>query len=256
MAWPTLAGVMVVATVAFCVGACLLGGAGIFVLLNLGDYKALRTLRRLRPQPVGARTSGRVALEGLTEYGSAGRQTAPVSGADCAWFHVRLIREPRRGWTSSDDPDHDLLLDFSSPAGFTLAGRGGRVPVDLGVLDHADTEGAPVAVRTTLVHKRSAPVAMPAVVDRAIVEDLRKGERLTLTETRVPRGAEVFALGRLSRDRFKRSLAGLTVFTTARRDRVIAAREDGLKLGIEIVAGFGVVGLILAGGGAGCLMSL
>ncbi len=245
---------MVVATVAFCVGACLVGGAGIFLLLNLSDYKALRTLRRITPTPIGAATGGRVALEGGTEYGTAGRQTAPVSGADCAWYHVRLIREPRRGWPSSDDPDHDVLLDVESPGGFSIAAPSGRLPVDPGILDHPNREGAPVPVHMTLVHR---PDPLPPVVAREFVDDLRKGEKLTLTESRVPRGVDVFALGRVARGgEFKQSLAGLTVFTTDSRERMIAAREESIKLGAKLVAGFGLAGLILAGGGAGYLVAL
>ncbi len=247
---------MVVATVAFCIGGCLLGGAGIFLLLNVGDYQSLRTLRRLRVRSVAQAGGGRVAVEGHIEYGPAGPQTAPVTAEQCAWFHVRLIREPSRHYTSSDDPDHDVLLDFSSPGGFTLADHSGRVPVDPALLDVLNTTGPSVAVHTKIMHKRSKPETLPPVVPREIVDDLRKSERLTLTETRVPRGAQVFALGRLSNGELKRSFAGLTVFSSNSRDKVIASRKDDIGLGARMVVGFGLAGLILAAGSAAYLTTL
>ncbi len=247
---------MVVATVAFCVGGLLLGGAGIFFLLNLGDHRALRTLRRVEPSPIGSRGSGRVALEAQTEYGPAGRQTGPVTGADCTWFHVRLIREPTRQFSGSDGPDEDVLLDFSSPQGFALADRQGRAAVDPAILGHPYSQEPRVTVTTTVVHKRSSPDALPPVVPREIVDGLRKSERLTLTEVRVPRGLPVFALGRLAGNGLTRSRAGLTVFTTDSRDQTMAARRESIGTGAKLTAGFAVAGLILAGGGAGCLMTL
>jgi hypothetical protein len=248
---------MVVATVAFCIGALLIGGAGIFLLLNLGEHRALRTLRRIVPSPIADRSGGRVALEGRTEYGPAGRQVGPVTGEGCAWFHVRLIREPRRGYTRGDEgPDHDLLLDFSSPAGFALADHSGRVPVDPALLSHPDLPGARVPVTTTLVHRHKKPVTLPPVVAPEFLNDLRRGEYLTLTETRVPRGVDVFALGRLDKGELKRSRPGLTVFTSDTRDKAIAARREGIAVSNRIIVGFSLVGLVLAGGGAGCLTTL
>ena len=248
---------MVVATVAYCIGGCLIGGAGIFILLNLGDHRALRTLRRVVPSPLLARTSGRVAVEGRTEYGPSGRQVGPVTGEDCVWFHVRLIREPAR-WQSSGetDPVYDVLLEFSSPGGFTLADHSGRIPVDPAILDHPYPMEPGVKVKTTLEHGPKAPRTLPPVVPRDLVDDLRKNERLTLTESRVPRGVQVFALGRLARGELKKSRAGVTVFTTKTRDQVIAARRDGISLNNRIIVGFALLGLALAGGGVGYLATL
>ncbi len=247
---------MVVATVAFCLGGVLLGGAGIFVLLNLGDYRALRTLRRMTPVALSSVRGGRVAVQARTEYGPSGRHLAPVTGEDCAWFHVRLIREPSRHYVGSDDPDHDVLADFTSPDGFALADPSGRVPVDPAVLDISDVAGPRVPVTTTLEHRLKAPIALPAVVPREVVDDLRKSERLTLTEVRVPRAVPVFALGRVSRGQFKRSLAGLTAFTTSGRERVIAGLEDSIRHVSRVIVVFALAGLVLAGGGAGYLTTL
>lgn len=244
---------MVVATVAFCIGALLIGGAGIFLLLNLGEHRALRTLRRVVPGPA---RPGRVALEGRTEYGPSGRQAAPVTGEDCVWFHVRLIREPSRQYSGSDAPDHDVLFDYSSPGGFALADPGGRIPVDPAILDHPYPMEAGVAVKTTIVHKRKAPRPLPPVVSREIIDDLRKSERLTLTESRVLRGVPVFALGRLSGGVLKQSRAGLTVFTTDTREQVIATRKDGISVSNRVMVVFVLAGLALAGGGAGYLNTL
>ncbi|MBL7261549.1 hypothetical protein [Paractinoplanes lichenicola] len=252
-----LDGVMAVATVAYCLGGLLIGGSGIFFLLNLGDLRALRTMRRVPVIPAATQQrSGRVALEGRTEYGPAGRQRAPVSGEDSAWFHVRLIREPSRHYAGSDDPDEDVLLDFSSPDGFALADHSGRVPVDPAIFGYPFIVEPRVPVVTTIVHKRSAPRSLPPVVPRAIADDVRKNERLTLTETRVPRGVAVYALGRLSGGTLTRSRTGLTVFSTDNRDQVIAARRDSIALGTKMTVWFAVAGLLLAGGGVGYLTTL
>ncbi|MBM2620453.1 hypothetical protein JIG36_33580 [Actinoplanes sp. LDG1-06] len=247
---------MAVATVAFCVGGLLVGGSGIFFLLNLGDLRALRTMRRVAVVPAANPGGGRVAFEGRTEYGPAGRQFAPVSGQDSAWFHVRLIREPTRQFATGDGPDYDVLLDFSSPDGFALADHSGRAPVDPAILGYPFFTEPRVHVETTVVHRKSAPRTLPPVVLREIVDDVRKNERLTLTETRVPRGVAVYALGRMSGGKLTKSRTGVTVFSTDSRERVIAARQADISLGIRLTLGSAVTGLVLAGAGVGYLTML
>ncbi|MBU2670150.1 hypothetical protein KOI35_42280 [Actinoplanes bogorensis] len=224
--------------------------------MNLSDLRAMRTLRRLLPTPVHQNTGGRVALEGHLEYGPSGRQYAPVSGADCAWYHVRLIREPTRQFAKGDDPDEDVLLDFTSPGGFALADRSGRVAVDPAILGYPYFKESRVPESVQIVHRRASPRTLPPVVPREYVDDLRKSERLTLTEIRVSRGPRVFALGRMSSGTLKKSRAGLTVFSTDSRDQVIAKRREDIAIGARMVAGCVLAGLVLAGGGAAYLMSL
>ncbi|GLW27871.1 hypothetical protein Areg01_08110 [Actinoplanes regularis] len=232
--------VVTVATIGLCLSALLVGGAAIFVLLHLGNHRELRTLRRVRPVPIASWGRGRVAVEARTEFGPAGRQTGPVSGADCAWYHVRLLREPSR--RSSDD-SHDVLLDITAPGRPAITDSSGRVPVDPGRLEHPLHSDPAATESTRIVYRRSDPVPLPAVVPPDIVEGLRRSETLELTEVRLPRGVEVFALGRATADGLVPSY-----FTTRTRAEAIAARIDDLGLGRRLIVGFGLCGVLLAGG--------
>ncbi|MBB4744226.1 hypothetical protein BJY16_007685 [Actinoplanes octamycinicus] len=237
-----------VATIGFSVGALLVGGAGIFFLLHLGDRREARTLREVHPAPIGSWDGGRVAAEARTEYGHAGRQVGPVSGADCTWYHVLLVREPSR--RSSDD-SHDVLLDITAPGWPAIADASGRIPVDPRALGEP-LRSDPAPIETTRVsYRRSAPVRLPAVVPPDIVDGLRQSERLELTEVRLPRGVDVFALGRTTAD-------GLVpaYFTTRTRAEALAARLDDLALSRRLIAGFGLTGLLLAGASVVVLRTL
>ncbi|MFI1988916.1 hypothetical protein [Actinoplanes sp. NPDC020271] len=237
-----------IATIGFCLGALLLGGAAVFLLLHLGTIREARTLRRVTPSPIGSWGRGRVAAQARTEYGTAGPQVGPVSGEDCVWYHVRLTREPSR--RSSDD-SHDLLLDISAPAWPAIADATGRVPVDLDRLD-GRLRADPAAVETTtVVYRRSAPVPLPAVVPPDIVDGLKKNEVLELTEARLSRGVEVFTLGRAGGE----GLAPVW-FTTHTHAEVLAARADDLGLGRRLIVGFGLAGLLLAGASVAVLLAL
>jgi hypothetical protein len=252
--------VMVVATVAFCVGGLMAGGAGIFFLLMLGDIRALWTLRRVPVAPVTAR--GRVALEATLDYGAAGRQVAPATGEDCTWYRVTLIREPSRDVATGDGPDHDVLLEITSPAWPALADSSGRAPVDPRLLDHPRAlfdpiQTEPRAVLTSdLEYRTSKPVPMPRIVPPDVVSGLRESELLRLTEVRAPRGVKVFALGRLSGSGLRPSRAGLTLLTTDSRDEVIAARRASIGMGGGLTVWFGLIGLLLAAGSAAWLLTM
>lgn len=243
--------VMTVATVALCIGMLLVAGSAIFLLLILGDLRALWTLRRLHPVPVGG-ARGRVALEGVTEYGPAGRQVAPVTGEDCAWYRVTLLREPARYTPSGESgPDHDLVLEVESPGWLTLAGQGGRIPVDprlaapSRLLFDPIMTGSPAWTVTRLEHSLATPVPLPPLAAEA-AGDLRKSERLHLTEVRVARGLPIFALGRAGRKGLTPSRAGLTVFTPRSRAEVIAARREDVRTGRTAVVWLILIGLLLA----------
>jgi hypothetical protein len=251
---------MVVATVAFCIGGLMVGGAGIFFLLVLGDLRALWTLRRTPLTPVTAR--GRAAVEGTLEYGRAGRQTAPATGEDCTWYRVTLLREPTRDLATGDGPDHDVLLEITSPSWPSLADAAGSVPVDPRLLDHPRAlfdplQTEPRAVLTIdIEYRTSKPVPMPPIVPPDVVRDLRANERLRLTEVRVPRGVKVFALGRLTPTGLRPSRAGLTLLTTDTRAEVLAARRESIGMGGRLAVWFGLIGLLLAGGSAAWLLTM
>ncbi|MEU8661205.1 hypothetical protein [Actinoplanes philippinensis] len=241
---------MTVATVALCLGLLLVAGAGIFVLLILGGLRELWTLRRLRPATIGAR--GRVALEGTTEYGAAGRQTAPASGEDCTWYRAILIREPSRALSHGEGPDHDVILESESPVWPALADRLTRVPIDprlvsprRGLYDPLMSD-PPVYVVTEYEHSHADPADLPAIVPADVIAGLRRSERLRLTEVRVPHGRPVFAVGRTTRRGLLPSRAGLTVFTTDTRAAAIARRRDDIRVGGAAVVWLTAIGLVLA----------
>ncbi|MEU4560687.1 hypothetical protein AB0F72_20100 [Actinoplanes sp. NPDC023936] len=248
---------MVVATTMFCLGGILAGGAGIFLLLALGDLRALWTLRRTSVTPVTAR--GRVAVEGVTEYGTAGPQLAPVTGADCAWYRVTLLREPSRGDAGAD---HDVLLEITSPSWAALEDASGRVPVDPRLLDHPRTLRDPgqnepsVSITTEIEHRPAQRARLPRIVPPDVVRDLRRSEHLRLTEVRVPRGAKVFALGRATPTGLLPNRAGLTLLTTDSRAEVIAARRDAIGTGGRLALWFGLIGLLLTAGSAAWLSTM
>jgi hypothetical protein len=226
-------------------------GSAIFLLLVLGDLRALWTLRRLRPVPIGG-ARGRVALQGVTEHGSAGRQIAPVTGEECAWYRVTLLREPARYTPSGESgPDHDVVLEVESPAWLTLTDRDQRIPVDPRLVapsrllfDPVMTDSPAYAV-TRLEHSLAKPVPLPPLAAEAAA-DLRKSERLHLTEVRVPRGRQIFALGRAGRRGLTPSRAGLTVFTPKSRAEVIAVRREDVRVGRTAAAWLILIGLLLA----------
>ncbi|WP_433789517.1 hypothetical protein [Actinoplanes sp. CA-252034] len=251
---------MTVATVALCLGILLVAGAGIFVLLILGDLRALWTLRRLRPSPIGSR--GRVAVEGTTEYGTAGRQIAPATGEDCTWYRLILLREPSRAFSHGDGPDHDVILESESPAWPALADRLTRIPVDprlvsprRALYDPIMTD-PPAYVVTELEHSHAEPVPLPPIVPTDVIDGLRGSERLRLTEIRLPHGTEVFAVGRTTRRGLLPSRAGLTVFTTDDRATTIATRRSDIRVGGSAAVWLTLIGLVLAVPSAFYLLTL
>jgi hypothetical protein len=241
---------MTVATVTLCLGILLVAGAGIFVLLILGDLRALWILLRLRPSPIGTR--GRVALEGTTEYGAAGRQIAPVTGEDCTWYRVLLLREPSRAFSTGDGPDHDVILEAESPSWPALTDHSRRIPVDPRLVSPSRAlydpimSGTPAYTVTELEHSRAKPVPLPAIVPTDVIDGLRKSERLHLTEIRVPRGRPVFAMGRVTTRGLLPNRTGLTVFTTDSRATTITTRREDVRIGGTAVVWLTVIGLLLA----------
>lgn len=231
-------------------GICLLIVAGISVLFWLGDLNADRVIRRTGPTPVGSWRpgAGRVAAEGITDFGPAGRLVGPVSGEVCAWWQVTLTRRPSRGW--SEDA-YDELLDLTSPGLPAFSDHSGRVLLDRRVFDE------PRVVQKTIkfVHRGAAPDALPAIVPAEVVRDLRRGETLDLTEFRLPYALEVFALGRIVGPPGTLSKAGgeLTVFAAGGREQVISGRRNDLATGRWMIRGFTVTGLIVTAVGAGLL---
>lgn len=245
-----LTNVLALMTVLLCFGVLLIAGALLFLVVRFSGQWALFNLRRHVPLPIGSvRVRSRVAVEGRTEYGSAGRQVGPVSGQDCAWYHVRLVREPTRNLGTGDGEDYDVLLDLTSPAWPALADPTGRIAVDPRMfnLPARQEPVATVAVRLT------DPALMPPVVPREIIDGLRRGERLELSEVRLPRGRDIYALGRPHDGALVPSRGTLSVFTTDSRAKVLADRVEDVKVALGAALVMLVTGAVLTGGSAAAL---
>jgi hypothetical protein len=242
--------VQALVTVLFCLGVLLLAGALLFLAVRFANQWALLTLRRRVPVAIGAAPGrGLVAIEARTEYGPAGRLVGPVSGHDCTWYRVLLVREPARRAGRGDGPDHDVLLDLRSPAGPALADPTGRLAVDPRMFEGAAGREQPVTETVRLID----PASMPRVVPRDVVEDLRPGERLTLTELRLPRGRDVFAVGRPAGGVLVPGRGSLSVFTTESRAKVLADRAEDVKVALGGALVMLLAGAVLTGGSAAAL---
>ena len=245
-----LTGVLALMTVLLCLGILLFAGALLFLVVRFSGQWALLTLRRLAPTPIAeAHGHKRVAVQGRTEYGTAGRQIGPVSGHDCTWYRVTLVREPARGPGTGDDHDYDVLLDLSSPAWPALADPTGRIAVDPRLLAPPARQ-EPLATETL---RLTDPAFMPAVVPREVIDDLRRGERLTLSEVRLTRGRDIFALGRPHDGALGLSRGTLSVFTTDSRAKVLADRVEDVKVALGAALVMLLAGAVLTGGSAAAL---
>jgi hypothetical protein len=245
-----LTDVLALMTVLLCLGVLLVAGALLFLAVRFSRQWALLTLRRHPPAAIGDVLSrGRGAVEGRTEYGPAGRQTGPVSGQDCTWYRVTLVREPHRGLGTGDGTDHDVLLDLSSPDWPALADPTGRIAVDPRMLDLPGRQEplATEAVRLT------DPASMPPVVPRDVIDDLRPGERLTLSEVRLPRGRPIFALGRPADGVLAPGRGTLSIFTTDSRAKVLADRAEDVKVALGAALVMLLTGAALTGGSVAAL---
>ncbi|HEX3790859.1 MAG TPA: hypothetical protein VHW44_23555 [Pseudonocardiaceae bacterium] len=69
------------------------------LLLKAGGNRARRITRRTPPTPIGGWRAGRAraAAVGRTTHGPSGPYLAPVSGVECAWYAIQVVRIPARG---------------------------------------------------------------------------------------------------------------------------------------------------------------
>ncbi|MEV6342941.1 hypothetical protein [Actinoplanes sp. NPDC051851] len=249
-------------TLAACAGFLLLGGAGIFLLLNLADRRAVRLLRRVPPAPIasivpaalatpavagtvqaGSRpvSRGRFAAEGVTAPGPAGIQIAPVSGDECAWYSVRLTREPSR---RDSDLSQDLLLEASAPDRPALLDATGRLPLSPALVCRPPEHPVPYVV-TRLTYRTSAPVPLPALVPPDVVAGLRRSESLVLTETRLPLALPVFVSGRLTPDGLDLPRSGPAFCTTRPYTELHTALRADITLATRLILGSTALGTLL-----------
>src|SRR5262245_44780000 len=86
------------------------------VLLHAGARRSRRLIERTPVTPLGEVRPGgrRVAVAGTTAYGESGRYIGPISGADCAWFRVEMVRRPSRLFSGGDSGE-DVLFREAAP---------------------------------------------------------------------------------------------------------------------------------------------
>ncbi|GIH09227.1 hypothetical protein Rhe02_72940 [Rhizocola hellebori] len=147
----------------------------------------------------------RTAIAGRTAAGPEGSLTAPLSGAACVWFKVRV-----ESWQANADPHHrrtvcllrrGIIFSVLSPAGPRLVSA-----------DVIRAEGPPVTAIVETVRVKRPPTRdeaplLHALVESGLVESSELGRRAHLfdelvwetTEAFLPPGANVSVQGRLDR---------------------------------------------------------
>jgi hypothetical protein len=259
---PYLDVVVTFMTAVFGIGGFMLIASFAMFLMKFGSRRVYRKVAGTRPTALGSwrRGTAWVAATGVTDYGPAGPQVGPVSGEDCAWYRIEVVRTPSR--KSDDRTGQDLRGEVTAPSWPTLTDSSGRVVIDPRVLvktlaigDSAATERA-----GTFAGARFGS-GVPAYVPAKMVGKLRSYEDLHLTEVRLPIGREVYALGSV-----RGVLAGLpvlapgrwgvTVFTTDDRDQVRTRRAENAAAAHTVMRAVGVLGLVMTAGSAGVLYLL
>jgi hypothetical protein len=244
--------VVTVASFVLLFGLFLLIAAFVMFLLGSGARRAHRTIAGTVPAPLDTWRSGPVAANAVTDYGPGGPQTGPVSGEQCTWYRVEVVRSPSR--TSDDRTGQDVLghLMSGSPA---LADESGRVVVDPRVLVRALGSGHPVGTERsgTFAGARFAN-AVPDYA-RAMVGKLRSYEEIHLVELRLPRGRKVFVAGSVRAGGrgpavLTPNRGDATVFTTDSRDQVLDGLAKTGSAGAMLLRWFGVAGLVATIGSA------
>ncbi len=226
-------------------GVFLLVAATVMFLLASASAREYRTVVAAVPGPLAGR-AGLVAATGVTAYGSHGPQVGPVSGADCAWYRIEVVRSPSRG--SDDRTGSDVFGHFFSPGRAALTDGSGTVSIDPRVLERTLHSGLPAGT------ERSGTTAgpdVPGYVPRGLVGRLRSYEQIQLTEIRLPAGREIFAVGAVRGGDLTKGRAG--VFTTSSRDEVVAKLSHDRSSTQALTRAFGVVGLLAVLASAGML---
>src|SRR5882724_8824368 len=116
------------------IGGFMLIASAVMFLLRSESRRAYRRIAGTPPTALASWRSGTpwVAAAGVTDYGPGGPQVGPVSGEDCTWYRIEVVRSPSR--KSDDRSGEDTLGAFFSPSSPTLTDPSGRVAIDPGVL--------------------------------------------------------------------------------------------------------------------------
>jgi hypothetical protein len=241
----------VVAALVLLVGVCMVGVTGIFALISIGNLRWARRLRRTVPSPIGSWRGGTVSTEAVTEHGTAGPQVGPLSGEDCAWYEMTIVR------LNNSENRSDVRIDAGkSPAWPVLADSSGRVTIDPRLLTdrfgETRRDNAPSALLASTeewVRRRRATAPPPFWVTPDLERSSGYGDQLLIRELRLPRGREVFAIGRSSGGSLRSGLV-----TPERWADLITAKEDDLRLMTRTIPAFFGLGLVVAAGGFGLLL--
>jgi hypothetical protein len=239
----------VVASGILCLGFCMVLVTGILAAISVGNLRLARRLRRTVPTPIG--TWGRrgvVSAEAVTEYGPAGPQTGPVSGEDCTWYEltVVLLFDIEEGASSHVDGG-------TSPAWPTLADGTGAVTIDPRLLTEKWGSGRGTVLETSSTeYVRERGADPPWWVPRGIARNLSIGDRVALREARLPRGREVFAMGRVRKGSLGPGPHAMV--TPSHWADLIRETEDDLGFMAKAIPAFIVLGTLIGAGGLGLLL--
>jgi hypothetical protein len=248
--------VLTIAVLALMLGACLLIAALTSLLLKASGTRQRRLVTRTPVTPLGQLRSGmsRVAAVGTTAYGPDGPVTAPVSGEQCAWFRLRLIRSPSRH--KDEVGGEDVLLERLARTVPALTDASGTVPIDPRILTEPPNLDDPVVTEQTVrLLSRDSAAEWASLIPANLIEDKRGHETLQLWETRLPAGKRIFVLARTGRGPVLEP-AGFTVFTTDDAEAVRGRRQERITSASHLIRFLGVSGLVIIALSVGALFLL
>jgi hypothetical protein len=241
-----------VGALALLLGSCLLIASATSLVLKAGANCSRRLVERTTITPIGTWRpgKGRVAALGTTAIGPGGPVVGPVSGIECAWFAVQLVRTPSRSQAETVPP-HDVLVNVSSTMPPALADSSGSVLIDPVLLTEAPNLDDPIVTDVTvrLVYS-SLPNPAPSVIPRKLIDDTRSGESLGVVETRLDPGRQAYALG--SAGKYKGSVmlkpprrGNFSVLTADERSTVLARRRANAQKARSLAITLGRAGLVV-----------
>ncbi|MFC0431468.1 hypothetical protein [Kutzneria buriramensis] len=247
---------LTIAVLALLLGACLLIAALTSLLLKAGGTGQRRLVARTPVTPLGRLRGGmsRVAAVGATAYGPEGPVTAPVSGEQCVWFRVRLIRSPSRH--KDEVGGEDVLLERLARTTPALTDASGTVPIDPRILTEPPNLDDPVVTEQTMrLLSRDSAAEWASLIPANLIEDKRSHETLQLWETRLPAGKQAYLLARTRRGPILEP-GTFTVFTTDDAETVRGRRQERVASATHLVRFLGVSGLVITALSVGALFLL
>ncbi len=183
-------------------GLGLLGGVLVGVAMHREALaRALGSARVVGCGALGAMTETpkRVLVTGRVRPAPGGAVVAPVSGAECAWFRVRVETSPG---TESPGPVHQ----WDSSERFTVADGSGEVQVAAQLIDrHLDDEDIIAGMAAGLLEwdilpDGKHPKTLTMLRDAGLDVPVRRGEWYRIREFRLPVDRTITVLGRPRRD--------------------------------------------------------